>query len=163
MQKIIFWTLLLLSPFSQAAVDPVIIEKVKQMTRAAVAEEKKSAVQNIRDAYLMEVVGQRLDNMLLRLSTMQNSLAYFSRMKRKLTIDVMDKITPEVARACCPLNPGALQGERWYFRGKGNKLKGKGLSGLRDKEKKDKNGKGKGRKRGRGKKGRADGPSADVE
>ncbi len=158
MQKVIGLALILLSPVSQASVDPAIVAKIKGMTRTVVAQERK-AFKNSKDAFLMEVAGQRFDNMLLRLGNMQASLAYFSRMKRKLTIDVMDRLTPEVARACCPLNPGALQGQRWYFKGKGNKMKGKGLSGLRDKEKKDKEKKGKGRKRGRGKRGRADGPS----
>lgn len=148
MQKIAFLlSISLLSSFAFAEIDAVMAEKVKQMTREVLNEERQKLAANSRDALIMQTAGVRLDNMLLRLSTMENALAYYSRIKRKLTIDIMDRMTPEVARACCPLNPGALQGQRWYFRNKGNKFKGKGLSGARDKKEKG----GKNRNRGRGK------------
>lgn len=148
MQKIAYFFLMMAPCLVSANVDPVMREKIKQMTSEVLAQERQKVVAQSRDAQILANVGPRLDNMFLRLSTMENSLAYYSRIKRKLTMDIMDRMTPEVARACCPLNPTALQGQRWYFRNKGNKFKGKGLSGLRDKEKKDKGRKN--RKRGRG-------------
>lgn len=134
-----------------AAPDPAVAKKIQELSRKIVAEQRKVQQSTSKEAYLLEVMPQRLPNLLLRIETMENSLQYYSRMKRKLTMDVMDKLTPDVARACCPLNPNALQGHRWYFKNKGNKLKGKGLSGLREGKGKGKgNGKGRGRKRGRG-------------
>ncbi len=134
---------------SWAVAEKPTAEKIKQLVAEAVSQEKKIAAENSREAKIVKNAGQKLDGMMIRLNTIENSLSYFSRFKKTLQIQAMKKGQDEIARACCPLRPRALEGQTsWMFKGRGNKLKGKTISGLG----KDKSGKkgGRARKKGAG-------------
>lgn len=139
MQKIVKSTLFLTGLFlsipwpAQAAVDSVLAAKIQRMSRLAIEEEKKPAAISEVDKYVIENASADLDNMKLRLDYMQSTMEYYATFKKSIFVKAMVKGQEEVARACCPLKPvRVLDNQRWYFKGKGKKQKGKGLSGARE-------------------------------
>lgn len=117
-----------------AAVDPAMAANIRKLAASAVSAEYQGQMQEKNAAFLKDASSQ-LENFVLRMNTMESSLLYFNRIKKRMFATSMIKYQEEVARACCPLKSARiLDNKRWFFLGRGRGSKLKALTGQRKSE-----------------------------
>lgn len=112
----------------RADIDPIMTTKIKEITKDMVQEENTNFYGRYKNNKKSRF-GQRLNNLSLRLSNMENSLAYFRKISKKIYRDSLMQYREQIAQSCCVLHPYRLSDDQsWIYGGNGRK---KGFKGKR--------------------------------